>query len=82
VTRRSGEQSIDIVVCDSGPALDPEEAQRIFEAYERGSGLLDARSVGLGLSVARKLAELMNGHLVYKHDGTFSSFIVTLPSGS
>lgn len=82
LTRRAGENSIDILVCDSGEALDPGEARRIFESYERGSGLLDARSVGLGLSVARKLAGLMNGYLVYEHDGSYSSFIVTLPSGS
>lgn len=72
-------QSVDIAVCDSGPPLDADEAQRIFESYERGSGLLDAKSVGLGLSVARKLAGLMNGYLEYRHDGEFSSFIVTLP---
>jgi PAS domain S-box-containing protein len=76
---RSG-QSVVISVCDSGPPLDPDEAQRIFESYERGSGLLDAKSVGLGLSVARKLAGLMNGYLDYRHDGTLSSFIVTLPA--
>lgn len=82
VTRRTGDNSIDILVCDDGPALDPDEAERIFESYERGSGLLDAKSVGLGLSVARKLAGLMNGYLVYEHDGTYSSFIVTLPAAS
>lgn len=76
---RSG-GSMEIMVCDSGPALDPHEAQRIFESYERGSGLLDAKSVGLGLSVARKLAGLMNGYLEYRHDGKYSSFIVTLPA--
>ena len=79
-TRRSN-SSVDILVRDSGPALDPDEAQRIFESYERGSGLLDARSVGLGLSVARKLAGLMSGYLVYRHEDGFSSFIVTLPAG-
>ncbi|HJS71338.1 MAG TPA: PAS domain-containing sensor histidine kinase [Acidimicrobiia bacterium] len=79
-TRRGSENSIDILVRDSGAPLDPREAQRIFESYERGSGLLDAKSVGLGLSVARKLAALMNGYLVYEHDGDYSSFIVTLPA--
>ena len=80
-TRRNG-SSIEILVCDSGEPLDPNEAQRIFESYERGSGLLDARSVGLGLSVARKLATLMDGSLVYRHEQGFSSFIVTLPAAS
>ena len=80
-TRRRSDR-IEILVCDSGDPLDPHEAQRIFESYERGSGLLDARSVGLGLSVARKLATLMGGSLVYQHEHGFSSFIVTLPAAS
>jgi PAS domain S-box-containing protein len=81
VTRKGSEQgTVDILVCDDGPPLDPHEAERIFESYERGSGLLDARSVGLGLSVARKLANLMGGRLVYQHDGRYSCFIVTLPA--
>lgn len=80
VTRRSGQEFVQILVCDTGSPLDPEEAERIFQSYERGSGLHDARSVGLGLSVARKLAGLMNGSIVYEHDGTYSSFVVTLPA--
>jgi PAS domain S-box-containing protein len=80
-TRLHGDK-IDILISDSGEALDPDEAQRIFESYERGSGLLDSRSVGLGLSVARKLSVMMGGRLEYEHDGHFSSFIVTLPAAS
>jgi len=80
VTRRSGQEFVQILVCDTGSPLDPEEAERIFQSYERGSGLHDARSVGLGLSVARKLAGLMNGSIAYEHDGTYSSFVVTLPA--
>lgn len=79
-TRRSGDSAIDILVCDDGDPLDPEDAQRIFESYVRGRGRLDPRSVGLGLSVARKLAGLMGGEIVYDHEGGYSSFIVTLPA--
>ncbi len=77
---RPGKSAVEVLVCDDGEPLDPEESQRIFESYERGSGLLDSRSVGLGLSVARKLAGLMNGYLVYEHDGQYSKFIITLPA--
>lgn len=79
-TRRRHADWIELMVSDSGPALDAFEAERIFESYQRGSGLLDAKSVGLGLSVARKLAGLMGGEIFYDHDGRFSSFVVTLPS--
>jgi PAS domain S-box-containing protein len=82
ITRRGSDHSIDILVCDDGPPLDPDEAERIFESYEQGSRLLDAKSVGLGLSVARKLAGLMDGYVNYHHDGRYSSFIVTLPAAS
>lgn len=80
VTRRGVDDTVDILVCDNGDALDTDEAERIFESYETGNGPLDARSVGLGLSVARKLARMMGGNLVYQHDGIFASFIVTLPA--
>lgn len=80
VSSRRRDEVIDVLVSDSGEPLDPDEAQRIFESYERGSGLLDSRSVGLGLSVARKLAVMMGGRLEYEHDGRYSSFIVTLPA--
>lgn len=82
IKTRTKPGAVDVLVCDSGEPLDADEAQRIFESYERGSGLLDAKSVGLGLSVARKLAGLMNGYLIYEHDGHFSTFIVTLPAPS
>lgn len=77
--RASGEM-VEVAVSDSGGPIAPEEVERIFEPFQRGSGLLDSKSVGLGLAVARKLAIAMGGGLVYKHDGSFSSFIVTLPA--
>ena len=80
VTRRGDTDMLHILVCDNGEPLDPHEAQRIFDSYRRGSGLLNTESVGLGLSVARKLAGLMGGRISYEHDGNYSSFIVTLPS--
>ncbi len=82
VTRRGDAETLHIVVCDNGEPLDPHEAQRIFESYRRGSGLLNTESVGLGLSVARKLASLMDGQITYEHDGEYSSFVVTLPAVS
>jgi signal transduction histidine kinase len=73
--------SVQVRVCDNGEPLDAEEADRIFLAFQQGSGRrADSKSVGLGLSVARTLADLMDGKLVYHHDGEFSSFIVTLPA--
>jgi signal transduction histidine kinase len=38
-------------------------------------------SVGLGLSVARKLAEMMNGTLTYRRVGARTEFELALPAG-
>jgi signal transduction histidine kinase len=52
----------------------------MFEPYERaGMSNLPTESVGLGLTVARTLANLMAGDLAYHHDGIESVFTLTLP---
>jgi PAS domain S-box-containing protein len=82
-TRRSErDDAVEILVCDNGEPIEPEETKRIFEAFERGALGGDGRSMGLGLAVARKLADVMNGSLVYDHDGEQAAFVVTLPAAT
>jgi signal transduction histidine kinase len=65
-------------VRDDGDGVPPDEADRIFEPYATAhSGL--AGSVGLGLTVARQLAELMDGSIRYRRDGRESVFRLELP---
>jgi PAS domain S-box-containing protein len=69
-----------VLVCDDGPAVPQDERERMFQAYERvhqQSGTPD--SVGLGLTVCRRLSRLMGGDVVYDHDGSWSTFTVSLP---
>jgi signal transduction histidine kinase len=69
-----------IEVTDDGAPLDPDLQTRMFEPYERSGGVsLPTESVGLGLTVARMLARLMGGDLIYRHDGASSIFALTLP---
>jgi PAS domain S-box-containing protein len=69
-----------ISVKDSGPALTDAEVDRIFQPFETGSRANHPKSVGLGLSVASKLATLMGGELTYDHDGEWAAFSLTLPA--
>lgn len=63
-------------VRDDGDGIPDEEASRIFEPYvTTGVG----GSVGLGLSVARQLAELMGGSLEYEYISGESIFRLSLP---
>ena len=61
---------------DDGDGIPAEEVARIFEPYvTTGVG----GSVGLGLSVARQLAELMGGSLEYEYISGESVFRLSLP---
>ncbi|MGH8871408.1 MAG: sensor histidine kinase, partial [Acidimicrobiia bacterium] len=73
-------QSVVLEVRDDGPGLPEEEWERIFDPYYRyHSEPSQPGSVGLGLTVARRLAELMEGNLTYRHDNGTSIFTLRLP---
>jgi PAS domain S-box-containing protein len=76
---RTGDR-VEIAVCDSGDPIAPGDVERIFKPFERGSHADHPKSVGLGLSVARKLARLMEGDLTYRHTGRFTCFVLSLPA--
>ncbi|TMK83395.1 MAG: HAMP domain-containing protein [Actinobacteria bacterium] len=77
------EQSVTISVSDTGPGLLPEEAERIFQPYERGSAGTDDEGAGLGLSLARSLIELQGGRIWVKSTpGKGSTFTVLIPSAT
>jgi PAS domain S-box-containing protein len=65
-----------LLVRDDGAPIRDDVRQAMFGAYEHhGMG----PGVGLGLTVARKLARLMGGDLSYDHAGGWSTFTLTLP---
>ncbi len=70
-------------VSDTGIGIAPEMHERIFEAFWQVDGSTtrsSATGVGLGLSIIKQLAELMNGKVSVQSElGQGSTFIVTLP---
>lgn len=68
-------------VRDDGDGVSSEEAVRIFEPYRTAHSGVKG-SVGLGLSVARQLAELMGGSLTYRRDIDETVFRFELPAVS
>jgi len=52
-----------LAVADSGPGIDPALGQRLFEAYQRGSGFAadEPGGHGLGLFICRRIVEAMGG---------------------
>lgn len=62
VTRRDGERAV-LEVTNTGPQLDPGTVERLTEPFERGGRTADGRGAGLGLSIARAVAEAHEGRL-------------------
>ncbi len=68
-----------LIVKDDGDPIPKEDRERIFEPYEQAHDQpRQPGSIGLGLSVSRRLARLMGGDLTYRHDG-HSIFELSLP---
>jgi signal transduction histidine kinase len=69
-----------VTVKDNGRGVSNIDADRIFDPYYRTQeGLTTPDSVGLGLAVARQLARLMEGDVVYRRTNGWTEFEFTLP---
>jgi signal transduction histidine kinase len=75
---------VQIVVADNGPGVSPEDVQRILEPFEQAArGIHDhAQGAGLGLPLAKALAELHGGALsIASRRGQGFTATVGLPTG-
>jgi PAS domain S-box-containing protein len=73
---------VEIAVRDSGIGIPPEAFDRIFKPFTQADGSTTRRygGTGLGLTISRRLVELMGGSIaVESAQGVGSCFIVTLP---
>jgi two-component system phosphate regulon sensor histidine kinase PhoR len=77
VTMGTDRASID--VWDSGGPIPPARVETMFQPFDRADANgRNPNSVGLGLAVARSLARVMGGDLVYRYEGG-SVFHLELP---
>jgi signal transduction histidine kinase len=69
-------------VADHGTGIPPEEQDRIFDRfYQATSNTLSRRGTGIGLSIAKRLAEMQGGRIrVESMPGVGSTFFVTMPA--
>jgi signal transduction histidine kinase len=64
LTWTSDGETVRLSVLDEGPGLDPEEADRVFQRFYRGSASRDGtKGTGLGLAVVESLAARWNGEV-------------------
>jgi signal transduction histidine kinase len=75
-------QEVRISVSDRGPGISADDLPHIFEPFYRGAPARDAQihGTGLGLPLAKSIAEAMNGRLtVASEPGCGSAFTLSLP---
>jgi signal transduction histidine kinase len=75
------ESEIIISIRDSGPGIEPENREVIFEAFRQTKdGLRKGEGTGLGLAISRRLAEAHGGRVWFESVlGQGSTFYVALP---
>ncbi|MBO9154285.1 ATP-binding protein [Chitinophaga sp. GCM10012297] len=80
ITIDFNDKYIIVHVKDHGAGIPPEEQNRVFEPFFRGSNGQMARGHGLGLSICKKITELHEGRLsLFSIPGEGSTFTVQLP---
>lgn len=86
VTLEGGPEEYAIRVHDTGRGISTEDQPYVFDRFfrtDRSRTPSDSEGAGLGLSIARSIAELHNGHLKLEQSGAGGSmFIVLLPRRS
>ena len=77
---RAGEEIL-IEVTDTGLGIPPDEVDRIFERFFRGTDSREKEGFGLGLSIAKRMVDVMGGEIgVSSEPGVGSDFWVRLPA--
>ncbi|MEQ8834986.1 MAG: HAMP domain-containing sensor histidine kinase [Miltoncostaeaceae bacterium] len=79
--RRSGAAEVEILVQDTGEGIPARERPRVLEPFGRAGDSSARPGAGLGLGVARALAERMGGR-VEVHDGPGGRARLVLPAAS
>ena len=76
---RGPENTVTIEVQDTGKGIPTEEQDRVFDRFYRGSGMLEGEGFGLGLSIAKRMVNVMGGEIgLNSEPGEGSTFWVRL----
>lgn len=78
---RAEGSSVELYVVDSGPGVQPQDTEVIFERFRRGTARRGTRGsgAGLGLAIVRAIAEAHGGRVrLHDTEGGGATFVLTL----
>ena len=80
MTVQKTDRQIRLTVSNSGEPIPPEHLKRLFERFYRADASRGEKSgFGLGLPIARTIAQEHKGTLKAESDGVSTRFIYTMP---
>jgi len=78
ITGEEGSESVKLFIEDDGPGIPPSERAAIFEKFHRVR--TDKPGVGLGLFLARRIANLHGGEISLQASNKGTTFCIALPA--
>jgi two-component system, OmpR family, sensor kinase len=81
VSLARSQEGVELRITDTGPGIPPEDRERVFERFVRLDPARGAGGAGLGLAIARWVAEAHGGGVRIASSGsTGTTFVATLPA--
>ena len=71
--------SVDVCVTDTGPGIEPDQVERLFDRFQQGEGR-DTGAAGLGLTIVQGVAKAHTGRVIVDSiPGQGCTFTLRLP---